>query len=490
MNYREIFAQKNVLSQIKFAANNVDARRERCYSWIQEDAGIVYLKRKADVYLQKWKDSPDRNPLIIKGARQVGKTETVRHFAKDNYEHIVEINFYEQPIYKSITENGYGPPEIINRISRIDPAKEIVPGKTLLFFDEIQEFPDIVTSLKFFQQDGDYDVICSGSLLGLHYKRISSVSVGYKTDYELRSMDFEEYLWAKGYDVDISSELLEHMIKGVPFSDLEMKLYMDHFIDFCALGGMPAVVLSYIEDGLFTKPYAIQRQLLLDYEEDARKYAEGLDQTKIISVMRSVPAQLARENKKFQYAKVKKGARSKDYFGCIEWLADAGIVNICYCLGFPELPLKGNYNEEKFKLYYCDTGLLVASLDEESQQDLRANKALGVYKGALYENFAADAFVKQGLGLFYYKREDSTLEQDFFVREHNNLVPVEVKAKGGRAKSMRTLIDGKKYADIKYGIKLTAGNVGFSNNVYSFPYFCTFLLKQFLHTKEVERKEL
>ena len=294
-------------------------------------------------------------------------------------------------------------------------------------------------------------------------------------------MDFEEYLWAKGYDEDIASDLLTHMIEGLPFSDLEMKLYMDHFVDYCSLGGMPAVVLSYVETGLFTEPHEIQQQLLLDYEEDARKYAEGLDQTKIIGVMRSVPAQLARENKKFQYSKVKKGARSKDYFGCIEWLADAGIVNICYCLGFPELPLKGNYEEDKFKLYYCDTGLLVASLDEESQQDLRANRALGVYKGALYENFAADAFAKQGLGLYYYKREDSTLEQDFFVREKDNLVPVEVKAKGGRAKSLRTLIDGKKYADIRYGIKFTAGNVGYSDNVYTFPYFCTFLLERFLH---------
>ena len=440
----------------------------------------MYLKRKADEFLKEWKESANRKPLVIRGARQVGKTETVRHFAKANYKNVVEINFYERPIYKSITENGFDPADILNRISRIDPSKKLIPGETLLFFDEIQEFPEITTSLKFFQQDGDYDVICSGSLLGLHYKRISSVSVGYKTDYEMRSMDFEEYLWARGYDADISSVFLEHMTEGIPFSDLEMSLYMDHFIDFCALGGMPAVVSSYIETGLFTEPCEIQKQLLMDYEEDARKYAEGLDQAKIIGVMRNVPAQLARENKKFQYSKLRKGARSKDYFGCIEWLNDAGIVNICYCLNYPELPLKGNYAETRFKLYYCDTGLLVAALDEESQQNLRVNKALGVYKGALYENFVSDAFVKQGLNLYYYKREDSTLEQDFFVRENDNLVPVEVKARNGKTKSMRTLINGRKYEDIRYGIKLANANVGYSENVFTFPYFCTFLLKRYL----------
>ncbi|MBQ9060615.1 MAG: ATP-binding protein [Firmicutes bacterium] len=440
----------------------------------------MYLKRKADAFLKVWKEDSGRKPLIIKGARQVGKTETIRHFAHDNYESVVEINFYEEPIYRSIIENGFKPDSIINRITRIDPNIRVEEGKTLLFFDEIQECPDIATSLKFFKQDGRYDVICSGSLLGLHYNKITSVSVGYKTDYEMFSMDFEEYLWARGYDCGIGNEFLEHMKSETPFSQMEMQVFMDHFIDYCALGGMPAVVKSYIETNRFSEPYEIQKQLLLDYEEDARKYAEGLDQTKIISVMRSIPSQLAKENKKFQYAKIRSGARSKDYFGCVEWLHDAGIINICYCLSFPELPLKGNYDGSKFKIYYSDTGLLVASLDEESQQDLRANKALGIYKGALYENFAADAFRKEGLNLFYYKREDSTLEQDFFVRKKDDLIPVEVKAQNAKAKSMRTLINSEKYQDIKYGIKLTNGNIGYSNNIYTFPYFCTFLLKKYL----------
>ena len=159
-----------------------------------------------------------------------------------------------------------------------------------------------------------------------------------------------------------------------------------------------------------------QRQLLADYEEDIRKYAEGMDQVRILNVFRRIPPQLARENKKFQISKVASGARFKDYRGCIEWLENAGVVNICYCLEQPELPLKGNYDDTKFKMYYADTGLLVAMLDEEAQDDLRANKNLGDYKGALYENIVGEALKKSGYDLYYYKREDSTLEEDFFIR--------------------------------------------------------------------------
>ena len=213
----------------------------------------------------------------------------------------------------------------------------------------------------------------------------------------------------------------------------------------------------------------------------------GVDQTRIINVFNRVAPQLARENKKFQISKVASGARFRDYRGCIEWLNDAGMVNICYCLNFPELPLKGNYDETKYKLYFADSGLLVAMLDEEAQEDLRANKNLGVYKGALYENVVGEALVKAGYQLYYYKREDSTLEQDFFVRTASALIPVEVKAQRGTAKSLRTLIASDKYEDIHYGIKFTAGNVGFSDDIYTFPYFCAFLLKRYLAGAQSEK---
>ena len=445
---------------------------------------MLYLKRKIDLFLQNWKIDTERKPLIVRGPRQIGKTESILHFAKNHYESIICINFVEEPKYKMITADGYSAADIIKNISRIDPQKRFVEGRTLLFFDELQEFPDIATSLKFFKQDGRFDVICSGSLLGLHYKKIESNSVGFKTDYTMFSLDFEEFLWANGYDDKTAGSMLEHMVNVQPFNAVEMNVYHGLFLDYAVLGGMPAVVREFVEKKTFEGTLEMQRQLVADYEEDIRKYAEGVDQTRILNVFRQIPSQLAKENKKFQITKVAKGARFKDYQGCVEWLCNAGIVNICYGLVFPELPLKGNYDSSKFKLYLSDTGLLVSQLDDESQDDLRSNRNLGVYKGALYENIVGEALVKSGLDLFYYKREDSTLEEDFFVRTKHSLLPLEVKAAGGTSKSLRTLIASDKYPDIKYGLKAIAGNIGFHDNIFTFPYFCVFLLKRYLAQTE------
>lgn len=439
-----------------------------------------YLKRKIDLFLAQWKEDLDRKPLIVKGPRQVGKTESIKQFAQANYASVIYINFVEEPKYKLITADGYKAEEIIKNISRMDPSKQFLPGQTLLFFDEIQEFPDIATALKFFKIDGRFDVICSGSMLGVHYRKIESNSVGYKSDFEMYSMDFEEFLWAKGYDGSFVEGMLEHMCSLTPFNPLEMSVWSGHFLDYCILGGMPAVVREFVEKGTFQGSLEVQRQLIADYKEDIRKYAEGLDQARILNVFNHIPVQLAKDNKKFQISKVASGARFRDYRGCIEWLDDAGMVNVCYCLNFPELPLGGNYDETKYKIYFADSGLLVAMLDEEAQEDLRTNKNLGVYKGALYENVVGEALVKAGYRLYYYRREDSSLEQDFFVRTSDALIPVEVKAKNGTAKSMRTLIGGERYGDIHCGIKFTGGNIGYSNGIYTFPYFCAFLLKRYL----------
>ena len=443
----------------------------------------IYLKRKIDDFLIQWKANPDKKPLIIKGARQVGKTESIKHFADGNYESIININFVEEPKYKGITDDGFKVESIIKNISRIDPSKRFIEHKTLIFFDELQDFPQIATALKFFKLDGRFDVICSGSLLGINYKQIESNSVGYKTDYEMFSMDFEEFLWAKGYGNDFIDDILNHMQTLTPFNNLEMSLLSDLFLDFSILGGMPAVVKSYIKNNSFEGTLELQRQLISDYKEDIRKYADGMDQTRILNVFNQIPTQLAKDNKKFQISKVASGARFKDYRGCIEWLNDAGLINICYCMNFPELPLKGNYDETKYKIYFKDSGLLVSLLDDEAQEDLRANKNLGVYKGALYENIVGEALSKCGYGLYYYRREDSTLEEDFFVRTSENLIPIEVKATSGKAKSLSSLIKGDKYSDINYGIKLCLKNIGYENNVYTFPYFCAFLLKRYLQNK-------
>lgn len=449
----------------------------------------MYLKRKVDAFLLAWKADSQRKPLIVKGSRQVGKTESIRKFAKENYESVIEINFVSDEKYKRIIEDGYDAKDIIKNISVLDPSKRFIPGKTLIFFDEITEFPEITTSLKFFCIDGRFDVICSGSMLGVNYQRIESNSVGYKKDYEMFSMDFEEFLWAKGYDETFTDDLLVHMKEFRPFSELEMSVYHSLFLDFTILGGMPAILSEYIQRNTFEGSLDLQQQLIADYKEDIRKYAIGLDQARIQNVFNRIAPQLAQENKKFQISKVAPGARFRDYRGCTEWLADAGIVNVCYCLNYPELPLRGNYDPDVFKLYFADTGLLVSLLDEESQADLRANKNLGVYKGALYENVIAEALVKQGYSLYYYKRENSTLEEDFFIRSMTSLIPVEVKAKSGKAKSMKNLIDSDRYPEICYGFKLSSNNIGHENRIYTFPYFCAFLLKRFMadfHPKEEE----
>ena len=251
------------------------------------------------------------------------------------------------------------------------------------------------------------------------------------------------------------------------------------------------IIEHAIQKNTFEGSLDTQKQLITDYKEDIRKYASGVDQARIINVVNRIAPQLARKNKKFQISKVASGARFRKYRGCAEWLADAGMVNICYCMEFPELPLGGNYEPDTFKLYFADTGLLVSMLDDESQEDLRANKNLGVYKGALYENMVGEALVKQGYRLFYYKRENSTLEEDFFIRSAASLIPVEVKAKNGKTKSMKTLIASDRYPDIRYGFKLSNNNIGHENQIYTFPYFCAFLFKRFIvdfHPEEEQDK--
>lgn len=438
------------------------------------------LKRKIDAYLVAWKSNPDRKPLIVKGARQIGKTRSIEQFVKHNYKSVIQINFVEQKKYKAIFDDGFEVDTILKNISLLNPEFKFIPGETVFFFDELQACPNCATSLKFFKLDGRFDVICSGSLMGINYKEIESNSVGYKEDYEMHSMDFEEFLWAKGYSDELVEDLYQHMLDIRPLRTLQMDTLFALFRDYVTIGGMPEVVNTYIKNKNFSGTFAIQQQLLKDYEEDITKYVEGLDKAKVKAVYNHISAFLAKENKRFQITKIGKNARNRDYMGCVEWLADAGVVNICYCMNHPELPLKGNYDPKMYKVYYKDTGLLIASLDEEAQEDLRANKNLGTYKGAIYENIVADMLVKQGYPLYYYSNDRPPIEMDFFVRDTDSLIPIEVKANDGATASLNNLLKEDKYPDIKYGIKLGYKNIGYNGKFYTFPYFLTFLLKRFL----------
>ena len=442
------------------------------------------LKRKVDDFLMVWKNNPDRKPLIIKGARQIGKTRSIEFFAHKNYANVIQINFVEQKKYKAIFDEGFEVDTIIKNISLLNPNYEFVPGETLFFFDELQACPNCATSLKFFKLDGRFDVICSGSLMGINYQEIESNSVGYKEDYEMHSMDFEEFLWAKGYSEDFVEELYQNMLLVKPFTNLQLETLFGLFRDYVSIGGMPEVVNTYIQKGNFSGTLAIQKQLLKDYEEDITKYIEGLDKAKVKSVYNHISTFLAKDNKRFQVTKIGKNARNRDYVGCVEWLADAGVINICYCMNLPELPLKGNYDPKMYKIYYKDTGLLIASLDDEAQADLRENKNLNTYKGAIYENIVADMLAKQGYNLYYYSSDKPALEMDFFVRDTKSLIPIEVKAKDNPTASLNNLLKEDKYPDIRFGIKLGYKNIGFNGKFYTFPYFLTFLLKRFLRERE------
>ena len=441
------------------------------------------LKRKIDDYLIEWKKNKNRLPLIIKGARQIGKTNAIRNFGNNNYATFIEINFALQPQFKTIFEEGFEVDNIIKNITLKMPELELNEYNTLIFFDEMQDCVSTATSLKSFREDGRYDVICSGSLMGINYKEIESNSVGNKEDYIMNSLDFEEFLWAKGYSNKQINDLYKHMVELKPLSNTQYDVMMSNFKDYMIVGGMPAIVSRFIENKNFSGILKMQQQILLDYEEDITKYAGGLDKTKILNCYRKIPIFLGNENKKFQISKIANGARNREYVGIIEWLSNAGIVNISYAMEQACLPLKGNYNPDNYRLYFADTGLLIGSLDEEVQDDLRNNENMNTYKGALYENIISDMLVKEGYNLYFYKNDSKKVEMDFMVRDKNSLIPIEVKANNNATISLNNLINSNLYKDIKYGIKLCNKNIGFNGKFYTFPYFLTFLLKKFLKEK-------
>ena len=441
------------------------------------------LRRKIDQYLIEWKNSSNKLPLIIKGARQIGKTNAIRNFGINNYKTFIEINFAFQPEFKSIFDNGFVVDEVIKNITLKMPELKLEEKNTLIFFDEMQECVSTATSLKAFKEDGRYDVICSGSLMGINYKEIESNSVGNKEDYIMHSMDFEEFLWAKGYREEQIEDLYKCMINVKPLSDMQYNVMMENFRDYMIVGGMPAIVNQFVTNKNFSGILKMQQQILLDYEEDITKYAGGLDKTKILNCYRKVSIFLGNENKKFQISKVTNGARNREYVGIIEWLSNAGIVNVSYAMEQASLPLKGNYNPDNYRLYFADTGLLIGSLDKEVQEDLRNNENMNTYKGALYENIIGDMLVKSGYNLYFYRDDSRKIEMDFMIRDKDSLVPIEVKANDNATISLNNLIDSNKYSDIKYGIKLCNKNIGFNGKFYTFPYFITFLLKRYLKNR-------
>ena len=444
------------------------------------------LKRKIETVLAKWKLSKDRKPLVIKGIRQCGKTYIVRKFASENYESVVYMNFIIEPDKKSAFTGNLDVDTIILNLSALIQGSRFIEGNTCIILDEIQECKEARTALKSFHVDGRFDVIATGSLLGVKgygkgkkkkedLEGQDSVPVGYETVIDMYPLDFEEFLWANGIRNDVIQSVKSCFENEKAVPDGIHRAMMNLLYRYVIVGGLPEVVNKFLETKNIELIYQTQRNLLAEYEEDMVKYADDADKPHIRECFESIPKQLAKENKKFQYSIIRKRGRASQYMGCIQWLEDAGIVRRCYNSQITELPLEGNSIKDCFKVYTTDIGILMAMLDYGTQADILTGNLLG-YKGAIYENLMADFLCKSGQKLYYFHK-DSGLELDFLVRFKGECVILEVKAKTGRAKSMTTVLKNKDLYHINNAIKLGQYNVGREGEVLTIPLYMGFLIE-------------
>ena len=430
------------------------------------------LRRKIMEELLKWKVRPDKMCLIVKGARQVGKTYIIDKFARENYRYRTYINFDENPAYTSIFDGDLDVENLIKQISLRVPGAELVPHKTLLFLDEIQNCPRARTALKFLASDGRFDVIASGSMLGINYKDVPSYPVGYVEYLEMYSLDFEEFLWASS----VSEQSIED-IKGYFERQEQVPVAMHEkmaelFREYIVIGGMPRVVKEFVTRHNFADALRLQRAIVTDYTDDIAKYADGAEKTKARACFLSIPKHLSKDYKKFQYSLVENRGTARKYGGSLMWLYDAGIINFCHNLAVPELPFEGNAKSDAFKVYMRDTGLLMSMLEDGSQEDI-IDGSLGIYKGAIYENIIADIFAKSGKKLYYFEY-NSQIEIDFFIRRNKKAIAVEVKsAENKKAKSLDAIIENY---GVPGGIKLSPGNVGTLGKVEVYPLYMAIFL--------------
>ena len=439
------------------------------------------LKRKIETYLSDWKKSDNKKPLVIKGVRQCGKTYIVKKFAKDNYENVVYMNFILEPDKKSAFAGNLDVETIILNFSALIPDSRFVSGKTCIILDEIQECKEARTALKSFCVDGRFDVIATGSLLGVKGygkrkdKGEDSVPVGYETLVGMYPLDLEEFLWANGIGTNVIETVRSCFENETVVPEGVHKAMMELLYRYIIVGGLPEVVNCYLETKNVELIYEKQRTLIAEYEEDMVKYAEDSDKPHIRECFESIPRQLAKENKKFQYSVVKKGGRASQYSGSLQWLEDAGIAKRCYNTTITELPLSGNSIPDCFKVYTTDIGILMGMLDYGTQADILAGNLRG-YKGAIFENLMADFLCKSGQKLYYFHK-DSGLEIDFLVRFKGECVIIEVKAKTGKAKSMSTVLKNKDVYHVNHGIKLGQYNVGREGNILTMPLYMGFLIR-------------
>lgn len=438
------------------------------------------LKRKLYDDLLKWKNKKEKKCLLIKGARQVGKTYLVEHFGKKEYKSYIEINFYKEPTLKNIFNGDLSAEEIYKKISAFKGDSKLIPGNTLIFLDEIQRCSKARTALKFLSENMMYDVIASGSLLGLSYgqdydsdvEEIESIPVGYEEILTMYSLDFEEYLWANGYNqdtIDILNNYYEKKEK-IP-TDINNK-FLSLAREYMVVGGMPEVVDDFIHKHDFNSVHEIQSRIINDYKDDIVTHAKGTEKNKIKRCYESIPSQLAKENKKFKYSLVEPRSTSRKYGYSVNWICDSNLANPCYNVSSPTLSLKFNEKIDEFKLYINDTGLLLCMAGLNTKLALLQGKLLGNTKGGIYENFISETLIKKGYTLHYFKpNQDSKIE--FIIEKNGEILPIEVKAGNSASVSLNRFIE-KFHPSI--AIKFIDGNIGLVNNKLSLPHYLAMFL--------------
>ena len=436
------------------------------------------LKRKIEQSLIDWKNTADHKPLIIKGCRQCGKTFTVLDFARKNYKHIVYLNFFENPDYASVFAGSLEIDNIVMMLSALLGSEAVFEaGETVLVLDEIQDCPEARTALKFFRIDGRYDVIGTGSLFGVkgYGKEPKSIPVGSETVIDMYPLDFEEFLWANGITESVINMLEKSLDAEIPVPEALHNRMRQLLLQYTVVGGMPDVVQTFVDTKQMDRVLRIQRDIVRSYADDMVKYSEKKDKSRIRECFQSIPRQLSKENKKFQYSVVKKGSTASKYIGSLQWIEDAGIITRCYNLSITELPLDGNAEEDVFKVYMRDCGLFVSMLEDGTQYDILQGNLHG-YKGAIFENLIADIFAKMGRKLYYFHK-DSGLEVDFVIRYKGECTLVEVKAATGNTKSTKTILRHFDKYHVKSAIKLGNYNVGRSEQILTLPLYMAFLLR-------------
>ena len=431
------------------------------------------LKRKFTDYLKQWKSTKQKECLLVRGARQIGKTFIIEDFARNNYESFVEINFEQYPTLKSAFNGELTVPEMIKGISVYIPEARFVPHKTLIFLDEIQACPQARASLKFWAIDDNYDVIASGSLLGINYKAVPSFPVGYERQVDMFSLDFEEYLWAVGFSQDTIDSLKEHFVKQEKIEEPIHRKMISYLREYMVVGGMPAVVNQFLATKNFGIVHQEQEKIISAYLNDIAKYAETTDRPKARSCFLSIPKQLAKENTKFQYSVVEHNGTARKFANSLDWLRDAGIVAYCYNLSALQFPLSAYIRDDQFRIYMGDIGLLISMYGFEMKAALIDDTLDGPAKGGIYENLMADILHKKKYPLYFYKKDDSSVEIEFVLTHGTSPLPLEVKSKKGRSQSLNTVLMWK---GIEKGYKFGMSNVGVVDNKITMPLYLAMFL--------------